>query len=302
MSIRVQNLPPLSAFLALEAVVRHVSFTKAALELKVSQAAVSQQVKALEDYLGLQLIVRERPRIRPAPAASVIAAAVRSGIDGIETAVQSVRGRPDPARIAVAATTAFSSYWLMPRLTRFFAAYPELEVNLLTKDLDVRDTFSDFDVGIVFTDQKRPGYAADRVFGDEVMAVCSPAYLAAHPDLARAADLLTVPLLHLESDEPWMAWAEWFAALSLEARPVMPGPHYTSYILATQAALEGQGVVLGWRRLIQPLFDRGSLVQAVAETVVPQGGYDVIVPDRLKGDAGVDLFRRWLLGEAARDW
>ncbi len=281
---------------------RHVSFTKAALELKVSQAAVSQQVKALEDYLGLQLIARERPRIRPEPAASVIAAAVRSGIDGIEAAVQSVRGRPDPGRIAVAATTAFSSYWLMPRLTRFFAAYPALEVTLLTRDLDVRDTYSDFDIGVVFTDQTRPGYTADKVFGDEVTAVCSPVYLAAHPGLAGAMDLLTVPLLHLESEEPWMAWAEWFTALSLEMPSAMSGPRYTSYILAIQAALEGQGIVLGWRRLIQPLLDRGSLVQAVPETVTPQGGYEVIVPDRLKGDTGVDLFRRWLLEEAARDW
>jgi len=302
MSIRLKNLPPLSAFLALESVVRHVSFTKAARELKVSQAAVSQQVKALEDYLGLQLIVRERPRIRPAPAASVIAAAVRDGIDGIETAVQSVRGRPDPGRIAVAATTAFSSYWLMPRLTRFFAAYPALEVNLLTKDLDVRDTFPDFDVGIVFTDQNRPGYAVKRVFRDEVMAVCSPAYRTGHPDLETAEDLLALPLLHLESDEPWMAWAEWFACLSIETAASMPGPHYTSYILATQAALEGQGIVLGWRRLIQPLLDRGSLVPAVAQSVIPQGGYDVIVPDRLKGDEAVDLFRRWLVDEASRDW
>ena len=258
MPIRAQNLPPLAVFLALEAVVRHVSFKKAAGELRVSQAAVSQRVRELEEYLGLQLILRERPWIRPMPEASVIAAAVRNGIDGIEAAVKTVRGRPDPNRIAVAATTAFSSYWLMPRLTRFFALHPDLQVTLLTRDDDARDAVSDFDIGIVFSDRPMSGYAAMPLFGDEVMAVASPDFLARRPAIADAYDLLDVPMLHLESEVPWISWPDWFGALGIRIADPLPGARYTSYIIAVQAGLDGQGVMLGWRRLLQPLLQRGA--------------------------------------------
>lgn len=302
MSIGLKKLPPFSAFLALESVVRHVSFTHAARELNVSQAAVSQQVKVLEDYLGLTLIVRERPRIRPTSQAGIIATAVRNGVDGIEAAVNTVRGRPDPNRLALATTTAFSSYWLMPRLTRFFLEYPDLEVNLLTKDQDIREGNADFDIGIVFTDRGQSGFANKRIFGDEIVAVCRPGFRDAHPDVTTANDLPYQPLLQLESDEPWIAWREWFSALGVDTNVRLQGPHFTSYILAIQAALEGQGIALGWRRLVQPLLQQGALIQVVPESVVPDGGYDLIIPDRLSGDAGVRQFETWLMSEASTDW
>lgn len=311
MSIRIGNLPPLSSFIALEAVVRHLSFTLASRELKVTQAAISQQVRALEDYLRVELIVRERPRIRPTEEALVVAHAVRAGIDGIEAAVNSVRHRPQPNRISVAATTAFSSYWLMPRLTRFFGAHPDLEVNLLSKDLDIRDSMTGFDVGIVYTDRTRPGFDATRLFGEEVIAVCSAPYKAAHSDLNHAADLLGVHLLHFDSEEPETDWPEWLETVGVDlgasSRSDLPnalntGAHFNSYILATQAALEGQGVVLGWRRLIEPQLKRGDLVRAVPESVVPASGYDVILPSRLAKDAAVRAFQTWLAEEASTDW
>jgi LysR family glycine cleavage system transcriptional activator len=311
MTIRLGNLPPLSAFIALEAVVRQMSFTLASRELKVTQAAVSQQVRALEDYLRAELIVRERPRIRPTEEALVIANAVRAGIDGIEAAVNSVRHRPEPNRISVASTTAFSSYWLMPRLTRFFGEHPELEVNLLSKDLDIRDSMSGFDIGIVYTDQSRPGFQATRLFGEEVVAVCSGSYKAAHPEMQSSVDLLGVHLLHFDSEEPETDWPGWFSALGIDTRKLAPGgvrsalergAHFNSYILATQAAVEGQGVVLGWRRLIEPMLRRGDLVRAVPEAVVPSNGYDVILPSRLTDDPAVKSFRAWLAREAAADW
>lgn len=276
----------------------------------MTQAAVSQQVRSLEDYLRVELILRERPRIRPTEEALVLANAVRAGIDGIEAAVNSVRHRPEPNRISVASTTAFSSYWLMPRLTRFFGEYPELEVNLLSKDLDIRDSMSGFDIGIVYTDRSRPGFQATRLFGEEVIAVCSPGYKAARPEMLTAMDLLTVQLLHFDSEEPETDWPGWFKELGLDvltpagvpSKALEAGAHFNSYIVATQAAVEGQGVVLGWRRLIEPQLLRGDLVRAVPEAVVPSNGYDVILPSRLADDTAVKAFRSWLAREAAADW
>ncbi len=309
MSIRAGNLPPLVSFIALEAVVRHMSFTQASRELKVTQAAVSQQVRGLEDYLGVELILRERPRIRPTEEALVIANAVRVGIDGIDAAVNSVRRRPEPNRISVASTTAFSSYWLMPRLTRFFGEHPGLEVNVLSKDLDIRDSMTGFDVGIVYTDRTRAGFLASRLFGEEVISVCSGPYKKAHPEIQQAADLLSAHLLHFDSEEPETDWPDWLTAVGVALederdRPssLKTGTHFNSYILATQAALEGQGVVLGWRRLLEPALKRGDLVRAVPEYVTPENGYDVILPNRLKDDPAVTAFRKWLAREAAADW
>ena len=279
---------------------RHLSFTLASRELKVTQAAVSQQVRSLEDYLRAELIIRDRPRIRATEEALVIAHAVRAGIDGIEAAVNSVRHRPEPNRISVAATTAFSSYWLMPRLTRFFGEHPDLEVNLLSKDLDIRDSMTGFDIGIIYTDQSRPGFKATRLFGEEVIAVCSASYKKGRPEMETAANLLDVHLLHFDSEEPETDWPDWLAAVGVETGRVgggaptalETGAHFNSYILATQAALEGRGVVLGWRRLIEPLLLRGDLVRAVPEAVVPASGYDVILPSRLTEDPAVKSLPR----------
>ena len=281
---------------------RHASFKDAAIELRVTQAAVSQRVKELEDYLGLQLILRERPRIRPTAGAGVIAAAVRTGIDGIEAAVRSVRGRPDPGRIAIAATTPFSSYWLMPRLTGFFAAHPDLQVMLLTKDDDARDAVTDFDIGIVFSDRPTPGFVTTPLFADEVMAVCSPAFLRDRGPVSETRDLLGLPMLHLESEVPWMSWVDWFGALGIDIAGPLPGPRYTSYVIAVQAGLDGQGVMLGWRRLVQPLLQRGDLVQAAPGQVTPADRYEIVVPERLTDDEAVRLVRDWLLEEARADW
>lgn len=302
MTVGIGNLPPLGTFVALEAVVRNLSFTAASRELQVTQAAVSQQVKALEVHLGVQLIRRERPRIRPTPEAELIARAVRFGIDRIEDAVGTVRQRAGANRLSVAAVTALSSFWLMPRLPGFFVQHPEIEVNLVTRDREIQSTDDDFDVGILFTGRPRSGFDMHRLFGDELIPVCSPDYL---EDRVRARDaqgLTEEHLLHLVTDDRWMGWSQWFESCGIDVDSSLPGARFTNYILVVQAALEGQGIALGWRRLIDPMLERGELVRVTADVAVPESGYNLVVPNQRATNPAVKAFQDWLLEEAARDW
>lgn len=302
MSIRLKDLPPLSSFLALEAVVRNASFTAASHELRVTQSAISKQVRTLEDHLRVELIRRERPRIRKTPEGDLIASAVRAGTDAIEAAVRSVREQQNESKLSVTAVTALSSLWLMPRLPRFLVRRPKIEVNLMMRDREVQGEDDDFDIGILFSDRRRPGFEMQRLFGDEVLAVCSPAYLRKNRHIRDARDLPKEDLLHLVTDDPWMAWPEWFAACGVNLESSLTGPQFNNYILVVQAALEGQGIALGWRRLVNPMLDRGELVRLTPEAAIPEAAYNVIVPNQRAANRAAWAFRSWLLEEAARDW
>ena len=302
MTIGLRDLPSLNAFVVLEAVVRNLGFTAASRELQVTQAAVSQQVKALERELEVQLIHRERPRIRATAEAELIARAVRDGIDRIEEAVGTVRQRAGANRLSVAAVTALSSFWLMPRLPRFFVAHPEIEVNLVTRDREIQRTDHDFDVGILFTAALLPGFDMYRLFGDELIPVCTPDYLRRYVQARTAEDLAQEHLLHLVTEDRWMGWPEWFEHLGVEGEPVLPGTRFTNYILVIQAALEGQGIALGWRRLVNPMLERGELVRVTEAVTVPEPAYHLAVPGQRASNRAVKTFTEWLFEEAARDW
>ena len=104
------------------------------------------------------------------------------------------------------------------------------------------------------------------------------------------------------TDDPWMGWPEWFETRGLHVDTSLTGSRFTNYILVVQAALEGQGIALGWRRLVNPMLERGELVRASADVAVPEPDYKLIVPDQRAASPAVKAFRAWLLEEAARDW
>ena len=301
MTIGIKGLPPVSTLIVLEAVVRHRSFTQAAKELRVTQAAISQQIRGLEDDLRIELIRRERPQIRNTVEAELLATATRQGIDGIRTAVEAIRRRPDVNHLSIAALTSFASFWLMPRLPKFFAEFPELEVNLLARDREIQRGDEGFDVGVNYPGTPRRGFQVHTLFRDELMAVCSPVFLASRPELQSVHDLAKAYLIDLVTDDPWMGWDEWFACFGAARHADKKGLQVTSYVLAIQAALDGQGVALGWRRLIEPLLQREALVPVVPERARPDGAYALLVPNRNLHNPAVEKFRRWILREAAVD-
>ena len=302
MPIDLKNLPPMSTLIALEAVVRHLSFTQAAQELRVSPAAVSQQVKALEDILGFQLIHRVRPQILATSEAEKIANAVRQGIGTIENTVRPMLQQTNEHSLRVATVTAFSSFWLMPRLPRFFAAHPGIEVSLLTREREIRPSETHFDIGIRYGQDKLPDVETCELFRDELVPVCSPRYLGSRIAPQTAKDLQREALLHLVSDEPWIGWLQWFEAQNVDFVGAATGAQFSNTVLLVQAAVDGLGIALGWRRLVEPLLQDGRLMRVTDLAIRSDAPYSIAVPKARTRSAAVRAFRTWLLEEAASDW
>jgi DNA-binding transcriptional LysR family regulator len=297
------GLPPLTGLVAFEAVARHLSFTVAARELRVTQAAVSQQVKALEAHLAVGLVHRARPVIRLTAEGEVLAAAVQAGLDRIAEAVGVVRRRPRANQLTVATLVAFSSYWLMPRLPSFHATHPKIELRLVAGDGDIDWQGQDVDLGITFAHRPAAGFQTQRLFGDQIVAVARPDYFAGRSPPTRTADLTNETLLHLDfTTQDWMSWEAWFERCGVAPSSDLKGPRFNTYILLVQAALEGQGIAMGWRRLVDPLIRRGELMQVTDASVVPQAAFHLQIPKPRAAERPVAAFKTWLLAQAAADW
>ena len=298
-----RHLPPLNALVAFEAVARHLSFTAAARELRVTQAAMSQQVKSLEAHLRVGLVHRERPVIRLTAEGELLAAAIRVGIDRIADAVRVVRRVPRPNRLTVATLVAFSSYWLMPRLPSFHAVHPHIELRLVASDGDVDWEGEDVDLGIVFAEHPSADRQTQRLFGDEIVAVARPDYFAGRTPVSRVDALTEETLLHLDfTTRDWMTWEAWFDRCGVRRSATLRGPRFNTYILLLQAALEGQGLAMGWRRLVDPLIRRGDLMRVTDAAVVPEASFHLQIPKHLASERAVVAFKDWVLAQAAADW
>lgn len=191
----------------------------------------------------------------------------------------------------------------MPRLGDFHARFPDLELRLVTSD-DEADWFADdVDIAVVFGGATRVGVESRRLFGDEVMAVCHPERLAGRADRLSLEHLADEPLLHTDSKHPsWLSWQQWLATWGIESERRLPGPHFNSYAITLQAALDGRGIALGWRRLIAQHLEDGHLVQAAVEVLVPEDGYDLVIPEASAATKATRGFRDWIVAEAKWDW
>jgi DNA-binding transcriptional LysR family regulator len=297
------RLPPTSALVTFEAVARHLSFTQAASELGVSQAATSRQVRLLEDHLGVALFDRTRKRVRLTPAGQQILQAVAMGFGHIATAAESVRQERRGRALTVATSLAFSAFWLMPRLPSFHAAHPDLELRLSTSDSEADWYAEDVDIAVVFGPQSPSGWLAEALFGDQVIAVCRPDYFGTRAPPQSAGELQEEALLQIDLPYgSWFDWPDWFARNSVPLRHRPRGPRFNNYTIAIQAALDGQGLALGWRRLIAPQLNDGRLVQVTLASVTPDDAYALLIPEPHHNDRRIRAFRNWVLGETGRDW
>ncbi len=297
------RLPPPGALIVFEAVARRLGFTAAARELGVSQAATSRQVRILEDHLGAALFRREGRQIRLTEAGEQLQLAVTMGLGHIASTVDALRAPKRGKDLTVATSIAFSAFWLMPRLPGFHAAYPELELRLVTSDSEADWLAGNVDVAVVFGSGGAPGVVAEPLFGDQILAVCHPDYFAGRRPPRTAVELRDQVLLQHETEHPsWITWPSWFAHQGVDSAKPLQGPHFNNYTMIVQAALDGQGIGLGWRRLIGPQLEAGRLRQVTQASVVPEEGYAVVMPESRRDDPKVAAFRDWIMAEAAEDW
>lgn len=300
---RQDRLPPMQALTMFESAARLASFTAAARELGSTQPAVSQRVVQLEESLGAPLFERGHRGVTLTEDGARLFEAVRHALDTIRIATAEIRARRTPQTLTLSTDFGFATYWLMPRLSQFKALMPDVDVKIVTSQ-NVFDASHDAaDIAIAFGDERADWTArgAVKLFPERVTPVCSPAFLAAQPSLRAPADLLSLPLLHLEPTQParWLSWADWFAAHGLDAPAAHGGITFNSFTLVAHAAIMGQGVALGWAPLVDELLATGQLVELFESPVVTERGY-LLVTQRSATPA-VNAFRQWLLGECGLD-
>ncbi len=297
MPIHHRQLPPFSALLAFEAVARLGSFTAAAKELHVSQAAISQKVRELETWMSADLVVRQRPHPAITEDGLKIADSIRSGVTTITRSLDAAKRRTSRGnRVALAITNTFALYWLGPRIESFYAAHPDIELSLLTSDREITESRIEFDLGVTFATETPQDYAATRLFQTQVIAVASPRYLQSRPAALEPGQWDHDMLLHL-SPESWMDWPEWLNTVNLPHDERLRASYHSNYITLMQAALAGRGIALGWRHLVDPILQAGELVKIGSHSATSSGAYHLIwnEPVTETGPNAVTTLRDWFL-------
>lgn len=242
------RLPPLQALLVFEAAARHLGFTAAARELGTTQSAVSQQIRNLEQSLGLQLFVRVYRGVVLTRSGEALYQAVQEGFRGIVSTLEELQQSRQHQSLNVATDFALAAYWLMPRLPRFRAIHPEVDVRVITAQNQQAFQSQDVDVILSFAAEPPRQRPLRRLFEECVFPVCSPGFLADNGPISDLPDLMRQPLLRL-SDEGAAGWQTWDSLLRAQGwtEPV-PEPVliFDNYTLLVQAAIAGQGVGIGW--------------------------------------------------------
>jgi LysR family glycine cleavage system transcriptional activator len=309
----IYRLPPLNALRVFEAAARHLSFKEAAAELHITQAAVSHQVKSLEEYLGVQLFRRSARGVQLTDAARACLPKLREGFDALASAVEMIRERGDEAELMITAPPVFTARWLMPRLADFSRREPKIELHVfgsskmvdagaldlsnLVGDLDLRTEYSQVQIHLGMGSY--PGHRADRLFSVAITAVAAPAL---EPPLRTPADLAQHTLLHddaLEIVAGGNAWRKWLQAAGVEDKvDAERGPRFSTNMLSLEAASQRLGVALALRPLVDADIASGRLAAPFDVNVKPGSAYYLVCPEVIADRPPVAAFRKWLLEQA----
>lgn len=292
----------LAALRGFEASARLLSFTLAARELSLTQSSVSRQVAALERQVGRPLFVRRTRALELTAAGAKLLRAVEQSLAQVDRAVEEIRGDGHPTRITLATYASFASLWLVPRLATFQREHPGIEIRIDAGDRFVDLEAEDVDLAIRWT---RPGSVprdAVPLLTEEVTPALSPLLLErSRTPLREPADLFHFPLLELDDALPTSAggaWTRWFAFVGVRATPPAPRLLFTFVDQSVQAAVRGQGVVLGRSPFLADLTASGDLVTPFPKLRMPTGfGFWLIERDKGRAAPHVAAFRAWLTRE-----
>jgi LysR family glycine cleavage system transcriptional activator len=290
-----RSLPPLNAVRAFEAVARLGSLKEAAVELSVTHGAVSQQIRLLEDWLGVPALFRRSVRrLVLTPAGAALLAEFGPALDRISAAVQqhrARRGRAPSIVLHVNALATFSLRWLLRRIGAFRAEHPDIEVRLSTSNEPIDALAESFDVIIRGGPDSFPGYTSRFLFGERRLPVCSPAILADAP-LETVSDLSRHTLLHVSSmARLWRDWLVEAAEPTLRSEASLTFDHF---YLTIQAAIDGLGVAMGPTALIADDLTAGRLVTPFPDISLPARSYFAYLPDARRTDPHIAVFCDWL--------
>jgi LysR family glycine cleavage system transcriptional activator len=296
-----RRLPPLNALRAFEAAARHSSFALAAEELGVTAAAVSQQVKALEAQLQVALFRRQPRGLALTNAGRAYLPGLTDGLDRLASATSHLQEGQASGTITLTMLASFAAGWLVPRLGRFRAQYPGIDLRIDTSRRLVDFAREDVDLAIRFGAGPFKGLQAVHLLDEELFPVASPALLHGGLPLGRFADLAQHQLLHdidAHPDQPWMSWPRWFEREGLDARGAERGLFFTDSNVLVAAAVAGQGVALGRAPHLSEQLARGHLVRLFEQSWKSEWRYFIVGPVAQFKRPLVKMLVDWLLEEA----
>lgn len=288
-------LPPLNALRAFEAAGRHLSFTRAAQELNVTQAAVSHQIKALEERLGVPLFRRMNRALLLTDAGQAYLPQVRDTFDALARATERLVARDRAGALTVSVLPSFAAKWLVPRLGRFRERHPGIDVRLSTDHHMTDFGREDVDAAVRYGEGNYAGLDSTRLMTEDIFPVCSPRLLTGPHALRTPDDLRHHTLLH---DDFRVDWRLWLLAAGVKDIDPTRGPTFSDSSMVVQAAVEGQGVALARSVLSATDLAAGRLVKPFDVSLPARWAYYFVCPVATRDNPRIAAFRDWLLAEA----
>lgn len=294
-----RRLPPLNALRAFEAAARLMSFSKAAEELSITPSAISHQIRGLESYLGLRLFRRTGRALMLTDEGQNYLPTLRDAFDAIHAATARLAARQSAGALTVSLLSSFAARWLIPRLPRFQASHPGIEVRLSTTVRVVDFRREDVDCAIRHGRGQWPGLAADLLLREDLFPVCAPQLRDGPRPLKTPRDLAQHTRFQViaRPDD----WRIWLTAAGIADLDPERGPQFESSDMALRAAAEGLGVAIGTTPLVQDDIRNGRLVAPFDIRLPSDLAYYFVVPEDRRDQPRIAAFRDWLLEEVRRD-
>jgi len=299
-----RTLPPLSALRAFESAGRHLSFTKAADELNVTPAAISHQIKSLEDLLGVSLFHRFPKGLQLTDAGLSALPSISQGFDKLGHGVARMSDHHESKTLSISVSPSFGAMWLVPRLEQFRSLHPDIEIHIDGTDRLVDLTRDNADVAVRYGPGANKGVREDYLFSALNTPVCSPELVMGKNPLKKPEDLWQHTLLHIDWKNTDASWRMWLLAAGLNDIDASRGPRFTMESMAVQAAIDGQGVALIGDIMVADHLASGRLVKPFDESLnTPLDfAYYLLTPVESDEQERIAQFRKWLLDTAQNEF
>lgn len=295
------KIPTPNHLVTFEAAGRCLNFTKAAGELNVSRVSVSQQIRALEDYLSVKLFHRMHRTLKLTTAGERYFYVVSNALNDILAGTQDIQKGRSTNSLTVTTTSGFSTYWLLPRIGRFRELYPKIDIRFLVSDHYVDFNREDVDLGVRYGDGDWAGLDCEPLFREQIFPVCSAAYLQKHKKPSSVQDILNGTLINLDGAyDLQTGWVYWFEENGLKPENLSPAFSVNTYTNLVQATLDGQGIALLGPPLIEQQLSDKFLIKLIESKPLERRSFFIVTPKQSQSSTEIDNFIDWLRREASQ--
>lgn len=293
-----RRIPPLNSLKAFEAAARYLSFTKASEELFVTQAAVSHQIKTLEDFLGVKLFKRRNRNLLLTEEGQSYFYDIKDVFASLSDATDKVLERGAKGSITVSLQPSFAIQWLVPKLAKFNDLEPDIDVRIKAVDANDGSLTDDVDVAIYYGKGKWSDLRVDKLYQEYLIPVCSPMLLNSEKPIKSVFDLNNQTLLH---DTSRKSWKNFFKENNIDSTRYNQGPIFSHSSMVLQAAVYGQGIALANNILAKPELETKRLVVPFSEKLMSKNSYYLVSSEKNADFGKISAFRKWILEEAMID-